>query len=93
MPFPPFQVDLEAACAHHRSCFSNPSEFNLILTGNTTLEALMPLLTRYLATIPSAEGRGGRLDPRQLTALPFRFPEQPVVEDVEVRGFCLKGRS
>lgn len=78
------QVDLEAACAHHRDSFSNPAEFTIVLTGNTSLEAVMPFLTRYLATIPAAEGRGGRLDPRNLKALPFRFPEQPVVEDVEV---------
>jgi hypothetical protein len=55
-----------------------------VLTGATSLESLLPLLTRYLATIPAAEGRGGRRDPRTLTPLPFRFPEQPVVEDVEV---------
>jgi predicted Zn-dependent peptidase len=80
-------VDLEAACAHHHSSFSNPAEFTIVLTGNTSLEAVMPLLTRYLATIPAAEGRGGRLDPRNLKPLPFRFPENPVVEDVEVRPF------
>jgi hypothetical protein len=80
-----WQVDLEAACAHHRNSFSNPAEFTIVLTGNTSLEAVMPLLTRYLATIPAAEGRGGRLDPRNLKPLPFRFPETPVVEDVEVR--------
>lgn len=57
-----------------------------MLTGNTSLEALLPLLTRYLATIPAAPGRGGRMDPRQLKPLPFSFPEQPVVEDVEVMG-------
>jgi len=80
------QVDLDAACGHHSSSFSNPSEFTLVLTGNTSLEALLPLVTRYLATIPAAAGRGGRMDPRQVTPLPFRFPDHPVVEDVEVRG-------
>jgi hypothetical protein len=85
------QVDLEAACAHHRASFSNPSEFTLVLTGNTSLEALLPLLARYLATIPAAEGRGGRRDPRTLTPLPFRFPEQPMVEDVEVRAGAGRG--
>lgn len=78
------KVDLDAACGHHSSSFSNPSEFTLVLTGNTSLEALLPLVTRYLATIPAAAGRGGRMDPRQVTPLPFRFPDHPVVEDVEV---------
>lgn len=65
-----------------------------MLTGNTSLEAVLPLLSQYLATIPAAEGRGGRLDPRELTPLPFRFPEAPVVQDVEVGvGVELGGRG
>jgi hypothetical protein len=78
------QVDLEASCKHHRASFSNPAEFTVVFTGNVKFTALLPVITAYLATIPAAPGRGGPKDCRTLTPLPFKFPEQPVVEDVEV---------
>jgi hypothetical protein len=83
------QVDLEAACRHHQNAFSDPSEFTLVLTGNVSFPALLPLVTTYLATIPIPGGGTGkgRKDCRSLTALPFQFPDAPAVEDVEVR--CL----
>eukprot|EP00878_Enallax_costatus_P041552 GHUV01048361.1.p1 GENE.GHUV01048361.1~~GHUV01048361.1.p1 ORF type:complete len:113 (+),score=21.06 GHUV01048361.1:122-460(+) len=99
---PSQQVDLEASCKHHRATYSNPAEFTLIFTGKLKFTVLLPLLTTYLATIPAAEGRGGRMDPRKVKPLPFRFPDQPVLEDVEVRGsqsflliccFCSSVRS
>ncbi|WIA32467.1 hypothetical protein OEZ86_003287 [Tetradesmus obliquus] len=78
------KVDLEASCSHHRSSFSNPAEFTVVFTGNVKFTALLPVITTYLATIPAAPGRGGPRDCRTLRPLPFKFPEQPVVEDVEV---------
>ncbi|WIA12333.1 hypothetical protein OEZ85_012387 [Tetradesmus obliquus] len=78
------KVDLEASCSHHRYTFSNPAEFTVVFTGNVKFTALLPVITTYLATIPAAPGRGGPRDCRTLTPLPFKFPEQPVVEDVEV---------
>eukprot|EP00882_Tetradesmus_deserticola_P013219 GHRQ01014016.1.p1 GENE.GHRQ01014016.1~~GHRQ01014016.1.p1 ORF type:complete len:535 (+),score=251.96 GHRQ01014016.1:49-1653(+) len=78
------KVDLEASCKYHRAAFSNPAEFTVVFTGNVKFTALLPVITTYLATIPAAPGRGGPRDCRTLTPLPFKFPEQPVVEDVEV---------
>jgi hypothetical protein len=46
------QVDPYRAAAHHNASFQDPAEFNVIFTGNVTLEDLLPLVSTYLATIP-----------------------------------------
>eukprot|EP00877_Chromochloris_zofingiensis_P010305 jgi/Chrzof1/5528/Cz16g06130.t1 len=81
------KVDPEAACAHHSATFSNPAEFTVVLTGNINRARILPLILTYLAGIPPLENAGGSAgprDPRTLTPLPFTFPEQPVIEDVQV---------
>ncbi|KAG2499479.1 hypothetical protein HYH03_002426 [Edaphochlamys debaryana] len=76
-------IDPALALAHHNLSWKNPAEFTLVFTGNVDREALEPLLCRYLATIP----RTGLPPPKpakEVTPLPYSFPEEPVVEDVKV---------
>ena len=77
------EIDLPLACAFHNISFRNPAEFTLVITGNVSLDVLSPLISQYLASIPSTS-----LPPpksiHQVTALPHVFPIKPVVEDVLV---------
>mmetsp|Transcript_12208 Transcript_12208/g.26250 ORF Transcript_12208/g.26250 Transcript_12208/m.26250 type:complete len:1102 (+) Transcript_12208:74-3379(+) len=77
------KVDPHIACAHHNMNYRNPAEFTLVLTGNLTREELVPLLLKYLASIPPV-GLPPPKKPSQLVALPFTFPPEPVVVDVNV---------
>ena len=56
--------------------FRNPAEFTVVLTGAITEDALLPLVCRYLASIPAQE-QPQPLQPRDITPLPFSFPQRP----------------
>ncbi|GFR46297.1 hypothetical protein Agub_g7853, partial [Astrephomene gubernaculifera] len=77
------RVDPALALAHHNMSWRNPGEFTLVLTGNVDRASLQPLLCRYLATLPPTS-----IPPpkpvKEVTPLPYSFPETPVVEDVKV---------
>ncbi|PNW71277.1 hypothetical protein CHLRE_16g647500v5 [Chlamydomonas reinhardtii] len=76
-------VDPALALAHHNMSWRNPAEFRIVLTGNVDRAALEPLLCAYLATIPKTGLPPPKL-PKEVTPLPYSFPEEPVVEDVKV---------
>ncbi|KAG2437776.1 hypothetical protein HYH02_011151 [Chlamydomonas schloesseri] len=76
-------VDPALALAHHNMSWRNPAEFRIVLTGNVDRAALEPLLCTYLATIPKTGLPPPKL-PKEVTPLPYSFPEEPVVEDVKV---------
>ncbi len=64
---------------HHLS----PLSCSMSLTDATS-QVLIPLLEQYLASIPAADGDSPtKRSPRDVTPLPFAFPEQPVREDVK----------
>ncbi|GAX81449.1 hypothetical protein CEUSTIGMA_g8878.t1 [Chlamydomonas eustigma] len=46
-------IDPNLACEMHNKRFKNPAEFTLVLTGKIDREALIPLVEKYLASIPS----------------------------------------
>ncbi|GLC40306.1 hypothetical protein PLESTM_001046900 [Pleodorina starrii] len=77
------RADPSLALAHHNFSWHNPGEFTLVLTGNVDRELLEPLLCRYLATLPASGLQPPKL-PKDVTPLPYTFPETPVVEDVKV---------
>ncbi|GIL48315.1 hypothetical protein Vafri_4598 [Volvox africanus] len=77
------RVDPALALAHHNLSWQNPGEYTLVLTGNIDREQFLPLLCRYLATLPKTGLPPPKL-PKDVKPLPYSFPETPVVEDVKV---------
>ncbi|GIL74679.1 hypothetical protein Vretimale_2315 [Volvox reticuliferus] len=77
------RVDPALALAHHNLSWQNPGEYTLVLTGNVDREQFLPLLCRYLATLPKTGLPPPKL-PKDVKSLPYSFPETPVVEDVKV---------
>ena len=69
--------------------FRNPAEFTVVLTGAITEEALLPLVCRYLASIPAQE-QPQPLQPRDIAALPFSFPQRPIEADVKCASPALQ---
>ena len=64
-----------------------------MLTGAITEEALLPLVCRYLASIPAQE-QPQPLHPRDIAALPFSFPQRPIEADVKsVSSSCSAARA
>ena len=47
------QMDLQKSLAFYRDRFADASDFTFILVGNLDLAAVEPLVTRYLASLPS----------------------------------------
>lgn len=76
-------MDPHLACAHHNLNYRNPAEFVVVFTGNVDRDALLPLVARYLASLP-ATGIPPPRPPATITPLPVSFPDAPMVEDVSV---------
>jgi len=49
------QMDLEKSLAFFRDRFADASDFTFILVGNLDMAAIEPLVTRYLASLPSLD--------------------------------------
>jgi zinc protease len=47
------KIDPAKAFAFYKARFANPGAFTYVFVGNVTLEALKPLVERYLASLPS----------------------------------------
>ncbi|HWT81412.1 MAG TPA: insulinase family protein, partial [Candidatus Methylomirabilis sp.] len=47
------QMDLEKSFAFYRDRFADASDFTFVFVGNLDLEAIRPLVCRYLASLPS----------------------------------------
>ena len=47
------KMDLEKSLAFYRDRFADASDFTFVFVGNLDLEAIKPLVCRYLATLPS----------------------------------------
>ena len=67
-----------------RQAFQNPAEFTVVLTGALSEEALLPLVEQYLAAIP-ASSVAQRIEPSDISPLPFSFPDASIEEDVKCR--------
>jgi len=51
------QLDLARSQTFYRERFANAADFHWVIVGNLDLEAMEPLITRYLGALPSAEPR------------------------------------
>jgi zinc protease len=47
------QMNLEKSLAFYRDRFADASDFTFVFVGSFTLDGMRPLVTRYLATLPS----------------------------------------
>lgn len=51
------KVDMDKALKLYKERFANTADFTFVIVGNTTAEALRPLVQTYLATLPSTKGK------------------------------------
>jgi hypothetical protein len=77
------QVDPCLAINLHNNSYRNPAEFTIVLTGNVDRDTLLPLVCKYLASIPPTDLPIPKAI-SDIKALPVCYPEQPVVEDFKV---------
>lgn len=77
------ELDVEAAAEYHNRSFRNPAEFTVVFTGDVSRALLAPLVVTYLASIPAVDSPAP-LAVTSVTPLPWAFPQEPVVEDVQV---------
>jgi zinc protease len=47
------EMDLDKSCAFYKDRFADASDFTFVFVGNLDLEALRPLVERYLGALPS----------------------------------------
>ncbi len=77
------RIDYRKACEHFNQSYHNPAEFRLVLTGNVRRDTLIPMLLKYVATIPKQPAPVPRAL-KDVTPLVWTPPTQPVTEDVRV---------
>ena len=79
------KMNREKACAFFNACFLDPSEFTMIMVGAIDIESLIPLLEKYLASIPvanedklNAAFRNIQDQTKKLTPFPLKFPTHAI---------------
>ncbi|KAA6421450.1 MAG: chloroplast processing enzyme, partial [Trebouxia sp. A1-2] len=75
-------LNVDAACDHFNTCYKDPAEFTICLTGQIEEDALLKLVERYLASIPRPSDAAPRTI-ASLTPLPVQFPQGVITEDVK----------
>ncbi|CAI5511991.1 unnamed protein product [Closterium sp. Naga37s-1] len=78
------RVDYSKACEYFERAFKDPSPFTAVIIGSTRLEQALPLIKQYLGGIPvpSPPAAMPRYERDSLTALPFKFPDSLIREEV-----------
>ena len=79
------KMNREKACAFFNACFLDPSEFTMIMVGAIDIESLIPLLEKYLGSIPAANEdklnaafRNIQDQTKKLTPFPLKFPTHAI---------------
>ncbi|DBA85638.1 TPA: hypothetical protein ACH3X1_005214 [Trebouxia sp. C0004] len=75
-------LDVDAACDHFNTCYKDPAEFTICLTGQVEEDTLLKLVETYLASIPRPSDAASRTI-ASLTPLPVEFPQGVITEDVK----------
>jgi zinc protease len=70
-------LDLEAMSRFYRERFSNAADFTYIFVGNFTVDEMVPLLEKWVATLPSAGKKTSKF-----RDMGIRFPANVVKEEV-----------
>ncbi|CAI5457717.1 unnamed protein product [Closterium sp. Yama58-4] len=78
------KVDYSKACEYYERAFKDPSPFTAVIVGSTKLEQALPLIKQYLGGIPVPPPSAAmpRYERDSLTALPFKFPDSLIREEV-----------
>lgn len=95
------RLDFRRASAIFNECASRPCEWTFVLVGRLPpREALLPLLEKYLGSIPNPDDGTGPPERRSelamreaLTPLNIEFPPKPVKEDVKLNMIDPKGTT
>lgn len=70
-------LDFDAMAGFYRARFANAADFTYFIVGAFSIDDVVPLLERWVATLPSTGKRTSRF-----RDMGVRFPSQPVVEEV-----------
>ncbi|CAI5966630.1 unnamed protein product [Closterium sp. NIES-65] len=78
------RVDYSRACEYFERAFKDPSPFTAVIVGSTRLEQALPLIKQYLGGIPVPPPSAAMplYERDSLTALPFKFPDSLIREEV-----------
>jgi predicted Zn-dependent peptidase len=77
------RVDPSIALATFDAAFRNPAEFTVCLVGAIEPDKLEALVEQFLGTIPATDAPPPRA-PKDITPLPWRFPDAPTRREVRV---------
>ena len=79
------QMNSEQACRFFDACFVDPSEFTLVFIGAIDVNTFLPLVQKYLGSIPPAKPakllqafEGIKDRSRNITPFPLTFPERSI---------------
>ena len=70
------KMDAEKACRYFNECFVDPSHFTMVLVGAFDIEKILPLLEKYIGSIPCPIDSKEKLS--RVTPAPFEFPKKTV---------------
>ncbi|CAI5476047.1 unnamed protein product, partial [Closterium sp. Yama58-4] len=78
------KVDYSKACEYFERAFKDPAPFTAVIVGSTKLAQALPLIKQYLGGIPVPPPSAAMpcYERDSLTALPFKFPDSLIREEV-----------
>ena len=77
------KMDAEKACRYFNECFVDPSHFTMVLVGAFDIEKILPLLEKYIGSIPRPIDSKEKLS--RVTPAPFEFPKKTVSKRVRLK--------
>ncbi|PWA45380.1 insulinase (Peptidase family M16) protein [Artemisia annua] len=75
-------VNLHKACDFFNDCYTDPSNFTVVIVGNLVPDVAIPLILKYLAGIPRPSSPVMKFSRDELKPLPYAFPTETVREVV-----------
>ena len=73
----------ENACRYFNKCFLDPSHFTMVLVGAFDREAVLPLLEKYISSIPRPLDSSPKIT--NVKPAPFEFPKKAVSKRVRLK--------
>jgi predicted Zn-dependent peptidase len=67
------------SCDHFNRSYYSPADFTLCLTGNIVVEEVIPLIEKYVASIPVPEDAKEKLSPKVSFTPLSPLPPTPVL--------------
>ena len=77
------KMNAEKACRYFNECFVDPSHFTMVLVGAFDVEKILPLLEKYIGSIPRPIDSKEKLS--RVKPAPFEFPKKTVSKRVRLK--------